>query len=284
MCVFCYSHNTKPSSMLHREISLDCFMEYLNRNVINATDHVILNGGEPTLHPQINEILEALKIIGCEIVIFSNGRLLSRINNSNLNDKFRFVVPIHGFEYIHDEVTRVKGSYRETINSLEQLISNSSSCLVDMKIIINKWILQSDKTFNKALETFEKVPYNNAVHITSMASTIVSRKHNLDTIKKSTSAYYTNLLVEHFVAKGIDVKIFDTCIKDIKFSSKSNPQKYTHFITAKAKDSRKEEDIVLSRRTCHYSDNCDNADLCISSVSEYKVLEISKGRVFETLE
>lgn len=283
-CVFCYSHNTRLEKQPYNEMAMAAFYEYLKCNQVSSGDRVVLNGGEPLLHSNINEMLEILDTIGCEVVVFTNGRLLNRINNQSLNEKFRFVVPIHGSERLHDEITRAKGSYGETVMAMKHLTDSSNGSLIDLKIIINNSMIITDKSFEECLYAFDEVPINNAVHITKMADTIVSRRNGCVSLSNDNVSRYTRILLEHFLEKKRAVKIFDTCIKTINWLESSKVEKFCYPIEMKGKDFRKEEDIKLFRKPCKCYKDCSNSKLCLSSVSEYKVLEFFGGKVYESME
>ncbi len=169
-CVFCYSH--------YNEISFGDFFDYLEQQQLAPDDRVIINGGEPFLHTEIDLILSELAGYDCEVLVYTNGRLLARHDLSALSKKYRFVVPIHGYETIHDFITGVNGSYQETLNGLRSLIE-TTKCLVDIKIIINNTMLSEDYTGKILIGSLSKVRFNHAVHITKMADTIVSKKKRL---------------------------------------------------------------------------------------------------------
>ncbi len=283
-CIFCYSHNTKLTTKPHNEISIVVFKEYLEHNFVNSEDRVVLNGGEPLFHSRINEILEILKSVGCEVVVFTNGRLLNCIDYSILNANFRFVIPIHGFESLHDEITRVNGSYAETISSMKHLAESSNGCLIDLKIILNYGITANYESFEKCLCTFSEVPFNNAVHITKMADTLVSKKNGCISLSNQIVSYYTRILLEYFFKYSGPVKIHDTCLKTIDLFKSSHVEKYPHSIDMKAKDFHKEEIVKLNNNSRDCYEKCSNKQYCLSSVTEYKVLEFFGSRIYENME
>lgn len=148
-CIFCYSHNTIHSGNVHKEISYIDFTDYLTRKKVGSHDRVIINGGEPFLHTQIINILKFLVSIKCEVLIYTNGRLLTKYDFSFLNEKFRFVIPFHGYRELHDNITRVRGSYDEMYNGVEYL--KNFKCKVDMKIVINNEMVMDEYIFYKSL-------------------------------------------------------------------------------------------------------------------------------------
>ncbi len=140
-CVFCYSHNTKHTKSTYNEISKDALVEYWDRMCVCENDRIIINGGEPLLHTNFMEIISAARKYGCEVLIYTNGRLLSTLETTIFDEYCRFVVPMHGHENLHDEITRVQGSYREMMEGIRHI--SMSGALVDLKVIILlKWLTQ----------------------------------------------------------------------------------------------------------------------------------------------
>lgn len=282
-CIFCYSHNTCHNSKSYNEISSADFFDYLDAQNINARDRIIVNGGEPFLHTEIENILSGLVVYGCEVLIYTNGRILSQYDMSHLTKQFRFIIPIHGHEIIHENITGVKGSYRETLMGLNEL-TQYTECLVDIKIIINNFMISEDPNGDLLINSLNDVSFNNAVHITKMADTIVSRKNKCQTISNDDAAYYTRLLFEYFKKYDMKIKIFDTCIKNIAFESYGDYTKYKDDVRAYFKDKNQYREIDLSRNFTKCMQKCGYLDKCMSAVEEYKVLEYFKGKVYENLE
>lgn len=282
-CIFCYSHNTRHNSKPHNEISSIDFFDYLDAQNINAKDRVIVNGGEPFLHTEIEKILSGLIPYGCEVLIYTNGRSLPRYDISHLTKQFRFIIPIHGYEILHENITGVSGSYRETLKGLNALTQNTD-CLVDIKMIINNPMVSEDHDGDLLINSLNDVSFNNAVHITKMADTIVSKKNNCETVSNDDAAYYTKLLFEYFKKSNRRIKIFDTCIKDIAFESYGDHTKYKEDVRVYFKDKDHYREINLSKNFKKCMQKCIYADKCISAVDEYKVLEYFEGEIYENLE
>lgn len=283
-CVFCYSHNTRHGSKSYNHIDICDFFEFISKQKVTSNDRIIINGGEPMLHPNIVDILDGLIIYGCEVLIYTNGRLLCKNDLSNLNSNYRFVTPIHGYEDVHDQITGVGGSYNETIKGLEYLVQETD-CLVDVKLIINSILMKEDIDGSKLIKSFDnEIRFNNAIHITKMADTIVSLKNNCKTISNKNAAEYTNIFFDYFSSRKVKIKIFDTCIKSLKFLSNCDFERYQNEIAVYFKDYNQYRELDISRKLLSCMDSCAMASKCISALNEYKVLELWDGRIFENLE
>ena len=115
------------------------------QNILSEIDFVInckkliISGGEPTIHPQIIEIVEYAKEKGFEkIQIVTNGRMLS---NKDFCEKIikagltEVTFSIHGIEDIHDKLTNVPGSFKQIIKGIRNvkrypgIIINTDTCI-----------------------------------------------------------------------------------------------------------------------------------------------------------
>jgi len=90
---------------------------------------VTLTGGEPTLRNDFHDILGFLAKTSLSVTVQTNGRLLSRPEAvTALGDLPRrdilFVVALHGADpELHDTITRVHGSFQETVAGIAVLRS-----------------------------------------------------------------------------------------------------------------------------------------------------------------
>ena len=279
-CVFCYSHNTKHTKSTYNEISVDALVEYWDRMGVCENDRIIINGGEPLLHTNFIGIISAARKYGCEILIYTNGRLLSTLDITMLDKYCRFVIPIHGHEKLHDEITRVKGSYGEMMDGIRHI--SLCRALLDIKVIINHVMANNYDDYKKTEEALLQLPDINSVHITKMADTIVSQRNKYPSVTSEMSSECTQKIYELFWKK-CTVKIFDTCIKKVVGISfdftvmKKN-------ISVHFKDAQNEFDVKLEKPYLNCMDTCDWKDICQSAVGEYTVLEINKGRFSVGLE
>lgn len=87
----------------------------------NAID---IQGGEPTIHPQILELCRYCHEIGLEPTLITNGLKLAKEGEL---EKYKeagvrsFLVSLHGIGDIHDEVVCKKNAYEKIIGSIERM-------------------------------------------------------------------------------------------------------------------------------------------------------------------
>ena len=135
-CLFCISHSVDK---VPREMNIEHLLSVLQKEEPQPEDFIIINGGEPTLHSKFYELINRLCEFPAVVKIYSNG---VRIDASKLeNHDVEFMIPIHGTEEIHDELTRVVGSYRNTVTSLQRL--QKEGIPYNLKFIISKEMINS---------------------------------------------------------------------------------------------------------------------------------------------
>jgi MoaA/NifB/PqqE/SkfB family radical SAM enzyme len=124
-CSFCINSSRQNKIDFFR--STQDLKDELKNYYSNGFSHVCFNGGEPTLHPHIFDLIAYSKSLGYETIqVTTNGRLLSypdfasRIVSVGVN---RFLISVHGhIAQVHDSLTRVDGSFSQTIIGLKNLI------------------------------------------------------------------------------------------------------------------------------------------------------------------
>lgn len=105
----------------------------------NRKNSVMFSGGEPTLYKKLFDYITLAKSMGYEnIVIASNGRRFSykdyclKIINAGANI---FFISIHSTnEDIHDYITRVKGSCRQEIKGIKNLLKFNISIIINLVV------------------------------------------------------------------------------------------------------------------------------------------------------
>jgi MoaA/NifB/PqqE/SkfB family radical SAM enzyme len=91
----------------------------------NKCTEVTITGGEPTIRPDIFEIVSYAKALGFVIQMQTNGRAFfyddftKSMINCGVDD---FVVAIHGHNSkVHDGITRAPGSFKQTLKGIKNL-------------------------------------------------------------------------------------------------------------------------------------------------------------------
>lgn len=279
-CIYCYSHNTNVNAE-RKDITLKNFIRFCKKYNIGKQDRVILNGGEPFLCEDIEHILNLLYTIGCEILVYTNGRLLSRANDYLHGHNIRIIIPIHGYEGLHDKITGRKGNFRETFDGITKLQNSGFDGKIDYKIILNQMMCENELSWERCKELFVMLNNYNATHITKMDRTIVSERNSVPILDRVGLAEYTKQIFQLFALKGNEIKIFDTCVKkisqliDMKGVVKNKLTDYCVY----AGDYCHDEILSLDKSVSSYKAclHCNLRKVCMSAVKSYRVLKYKNG-------
>jgi MoaA/NifB/PqqE/SkfB family radical SAM enzyme len=113
-CDICISAANESNTDLLAASRIDAIIERYR------VARITITGGEPTLHPDLPNILEILSKHAEAVVLSTNGtnldlltRLFSRVNNLLL------AVSLHGPEPIHDEFVGAPGSFAKVIKCVQ---------------------------------------------------------------------------------------------------------------------------------------------------------------------
>ena len=110
----------------------------------DKADFVSLTGGEPTIHPDFFRLLAYFRkrLPGVNITLLSNGRRFADKDFTRRFMKmaappFTVAVPVHGSSVrMHDRVAGVRGSFRETIGGLENLLAGTVQ--VEIRLVLHR--------------------------------------------------------------------------------------------------------------------------------------------------
>ena len=102
------------------------FEAALDELSVNERDQVILNGGEPTMHPEFVGFLRAIASRGAKRTVFTNGRRLceeSLARKIALCGPVELLIPIYSPDSArHDACTGVPGSLAQTLDGLRMIV------------------------------------------------------------------------------------------------------------------------------------------------------------------
>lgn len=185
-----------------RELPKD--MEYIN-----------VTGGEPTLAGKdFLEIMHMLKekFQHSGFQLLTNGR--SAADNNFLNamlkempDGIRYAIPLHcSREEVHDSITQVKGSFRQTICGISNLLKHDAK--VEIRIVVSSRNIEYLKDTAKFIvEHFPGVFCVNFVAMEMMGNAAKNREilwvDYAEVFKKARAA------IEILVTSGIDVQLYN---------------------------------------------------------------------------
>lgn len=137
-CKWCYARDTEYKSSL--TMSKDLAFELIDFFDSINVKHIILIGGEPTIHPDFFEILEYAKEKKIKCALVTNGLMFK---NDEFIDKYKSMgmnsvsLSLKGEnEKTYEEITGFDG-FQETIDIIKKLVSSDISVSVSMVLTEN---------------------------------------------------------------------------------------------------------------------------------------------------
>ncbi|MGB6688964.1 MAG: radical SAM protein, partial [Terracidiphilus sp.] len=95
-----------------RELDLAEFAGHRESLLRLGVRNVVLTGGEPLLHSNLEALCEFLKDCGVRITLLTTGLLLKKKAVMVAKGVDEIIVSLDGPEELHDQVRRIKGAYR----------------------------------------------------------------------------------------------------------------------------------------------------------------------------
>jgi radical SAM protein with 4Fe4S-binding SPASM domain len=131
-CIHCYIIEGGKD-----ELTTNQFFNVLEQLKDLGTLYLIISGGEPLVRPDFFEIAEYARKLNFSLRIFTNATLVT----SKVADKIKRLKPIgvevslYGLEKTHDEITRIKGSFKRSINGIKLLKKRGVNLLVKCTLL-----------------------------------------------------------------------------------------------------------------------------------------------------
>lgn len=123
-CIFCASDETGRTKGKLRLTLAEC-QKFFSSNQ-GTTDSIFVNGGEPTIHPEIVDIVRSAASYYNQVHMATNGIQLSdaRFTQELCAAGLTHVcIPLYGAEAdVHDRIVRRAGSYRQTLTGVANLL------------------------------------------------------------------------------------------------------------------------------------------------------------------
>lgn len=136
-CLYCGSGGEATASN-NEIISVDTIREYVTHGMERGLTKFRITGGEPFLHPQIDEILSFLDSTGCYILVNTNGSLIGNHKDTieKLSSNVKFAV---SFDTLKSERLEIisKVKCHEKIVENVRFLSQSGN-LLRLNMVINK--------------------------------------------------------------------------------------------------------------------------------------------------
>lgn len=128
-CSHCYSESS-PEQDLFGTMLLEDWKSVINASLSKGCKKCQFIGGEPTLHPELYEMITFAKKKGMSFIeVFTNATCISDelVSLMKAND-VRIAFSIYSSQStIHDRVTGVSGSWKRTTENVEKLMANGIS-------------------------------------------------------------------------------------------------------------------------------------------------------------
>ena len=130
MCYYTYEDKrwTKPLAAIKKELIL------AKRRGNTSVD---FTGGEPTIHPEMTEIIRFSESIGLHTCIITNGLATEKIKRIVEAGCREWLLSIHGYKEMQDKLFGVKGAWDKMQNTIEFL--KSQRCFIRVNCTLTKY-------------------------------------------------------------------------------------------------------------------------------------------------
>ena len=135
-CIHCYLPNDKKDQA--KSLSVKQVIDILHQYRGMEGLKVVFSGGEILLHPYLFHILEECKRSNLMILLQSNLSSLTetRLQKIKELDVFNIQVSLYSTEeYIHETITRRKGSFARTKHNLELLVKHDIPAMISCPVM-----------------------------------------------------------------------------------------------------------------------------------------------------
>ena len=207
----------------------------LDKRNAGVGDIIVVNGGEPTVHPEIISILKDASSRGAFVYLFSNGLKLSEIDfaysvlEAGVN---RIAIPVYShITKTHDLLTRHEGSFLDTMAGINNLFmireQNGHPLEIELKTLVS--MVNKNHLPHVARMIVGKFPQTDYFLLSSMivSDVVFSSLHSI-VPRLSRCASVLRQSIDIAVAGGLDVCLYyiPLCVlKDPKYAILSDKRK-----------------------------------------------------------
>lgn len=147
-CIHCYEGDRHIASS--KQLTLDKWKNIISQLSSIGVQRVVVIGGEPCTHKNINDILMCLADNNISTTLFTNGNLLSNELLETIVDRdIEVKVSLYGHTAeLHDKITGKKGSFQILFNNIEYLLSK------DVKVSIAIVLMKENEKYFSEIKKF----------------------------------------------------------------------------------------------------------------------------------
>lgn len=128
-CISCVYYGTAQQLRREREdlsLSTRAIQKIIRDSKKKGMHNLTLSGGEPTIRKDFLDILKYARYTGLNISVQTNGRAFANPQFAKNTIRICGDLPLnislyHSKPLVHDKITQVKGSWRQTVKGLENL-------------------------------------------------------------------------------------------------------------------------------------------------------------------
>lgn len=225
MCYYTYSQGEDWSK------SFEDVQKELSATRERGNTSVDFTGGEPTIYPQMAEVIQYAESIGLHTCIISNGLALEKVKKLAEAGCSEWLLSIHGFEEQQDRLLNVKGAWDKMNRTVRFLVD--SGCFVRINCTLTKYNFQDLPKLAKHYHETVKPRVVNFINFNPHYEwgkheqpEIVERLNEVQ-VRASEVAPYLREAIEYLDAKNywVNVRYFPLCLlKGMESHVCNNPQ------------------------------------------------------------
>jgi MoaA/NifB/PqqE/SkfB family radical SAM enzyme len=157
-CKMCFYKQT-PGTKYNRAATLS--LDEIRKFITGLKDHqpiIHIGGGEPFMRDDLLDIIAEIKKKGLKCLVTTNGSLMSNtvINKLTELKVDVLIFSLYGPEVIHDEIVKVQGAYKKSLESLRYVLKKRDK---HTKVLVSSIILPENiLEFSSFLDDLKFLP------------------------------------------------------------------------------------------------------------------------------
>lgn len=147
-CLHCYEGNIHIQSKAI--LSLEKWFDIIDQLKELKTERVVVIGGEPTINPNVIEILKYLSNKGIPTTLFTNAYFDNEdLRKVIIENNIKLKISLYGHNsQIHDSITTISGSFDKLLKNINFFLEKN----VDISIAVT--LMKENEKFAKEIEEF----------------------------------------------------------------------------------------------------------------------------------